>query len=68
MKPHTRTGTDINGRVGIDWGVYGVQETFVIDRRIGYKHIGQLRPRALQKIAPQIIGLCKHDTHWGVSR
>ena len=28
--PYTRTGADIDGRVGIDWGVYGVPETFVI--------------------------------------
>jgi len=49
--PYTRTGADINGRVGIDWGVYGVPETFVIDRegRIAYKHIGPLTPEALRK-------------------
>jgi len=49
--PYTRTGADINGRVGIDWGVYGVPETFVIDRdgRIAYKHIGALTQDALQK-------------------
>jgi len=42
--PYTRTGADITGRVGIDWGVYGVPETFVIDRqgRIAYKHIGPI--------------------------
>lgn len=42
--PYARTGADIDGRVGIDWGVYGVPETFVIDRagRIAYKHIGPL--------------------------
>ena len=42
--PYTRTGADINGRVGIDWGVYGVPETFVItkDGRIAYKQIGPL--------------------------
>src|SRR5690606_16548335 len=28
--PYTRTGADISGRVAIDWGVYGVPETFVI--------------------------------------
>lgn len=28
--PYTRTGADLNGRVSIDWGVYGVPETFVI--------------------------------------
>lgn len=42
--PYTRTGADINGRAGIDWGVYGVPETFVIDRegKIAYKHIGPI--------------------------
>lgn len=47
--PYTRTGADISGQVGIDWGVYGVPETFVIDRdgRIAYKHIGPVTPQAL---------------------
>ena len=42
--PYTRTGADVDGRVGIDWGVYGVPETFVIgpDGRIAYKHIGPI--------------------------
>lgn len=42
--PYIRTGADIDGRVGIDWGVYGVPETFVIDKtgRIAYKHIGPI--------------------------
>jgi len=48
--PYTRTGADISGRVGIDWGVYGVPETFVVDRNgvIAYKHIGPITPKALQ--------------------
>ena len=47
--PYTRTGADINGRVGIEFGVYGVPETFVIGRdgRIAYKHIGPVTPDAL---------------------
>ena len=60
--PYTRTGADINGRVGIDWGVYGVPETFVIDRdgRIAYKHIGALTPEVLRiKIIPLINELRK---------
>lgn len=59
---YTRTGADIDGRVGIEWGVYGVPETFVIDRdgRIAYKHIGQLTPQALrEKIIPLINELRK---------
>lgn len=48
--PYTRTGADLNGRVAIDWGVYGVPETFVItkDGRIAYKQIGPLNPEALE--------------------
>ena len=44
--PYARTGGDLDGRVGIAWGVYGVPETFVIDRegRIAYKHSGPLTP------------------------
>lgn len=40
--PYTRTGADLNGRVAIDWGVYGVPETFIVDSdgRIVHKHIG----------------------------
>lgn len=55
--PYTRTGADIDGRVGIDWGVYGVPETFVIDRNghIAYKHIGPMTRRDWdEKIAPLI--------------
>ncbi len=48
--PYTRTGADLNGRVAIDWGVYGVPETFVItkDGRIAHRHIGPLTPQVLE--------------------
>ncbi len=48
--PYTRTGADRNGRVAIDWGVYGVPETFVIakDGRIAHKHIGPLTAESLE--------------------
>ena len=47
--PYTRTGADLDGRVGIDWGVYGIPETFVVDAegRIAYKHIGALTEQVL---------------------
>ena len=47
--PYTRTGADISGRVAIDWGVYGVPETFVIgaDGRVAYKHIGPVSEATL---------------------
>ncbi len=55
--PYTRTGADIDGRVAIDWGVYGVPETFVIDRegRIAYKHIGPITPGVLEKTLRPLI-------------
>lgn len=55
--PYTRTGADEDGRVGIDWGVYGVPETFVIgpDGRIAYKHIGPITPEFVsEKLIPMI--------------
>lgn len=44
--PYARTGADIDGRVAIDWGVYGVPETFIVDREgiIRYKQIGPISP------------------------
>jgi cytochrome c biogenesis protein CcmG/thiol:disulfide interchange protein DsbE len=49
--PFRRIGADRNGRVGIEWGVYGVPETFVIDRdgHIAYRHVGPLQPRDLER-------------------
>ncbi len=55
--PYTRTGADIEGRVAIDWGVYGVPETFVVDRagRIAYKHIGAVTPKVLDEVLIPLI-------------
>ncbi len=49
--PYTRTGADRDGRVAINWGVYGVPETFVItkDGRIAHKHIGPLTAKDLEE-------------------
>lgn len=48
--PYTRIGADRAGRVAIDWGVYGLPETFVIDAegRIAYKHIGPFNRQSLE--------------------
>jgi cytochrome c biogenesis protein CcmG/thiol:disulfide interchange protein DsbE len=42
--PYTRTGADRDGRVGIEWGVYGVPETYVVGRdgRIHHRQVGPL--------------------------
>ena len=58
--PYTRTGADLDGRVAIDWGVYGVPETFVVDRggRIAFKQIGPITPEILEHtILPTIARL-----------
>ena len=55
--PYTKIGADQNGRAGIDWGVYGVPETYVIgqDGVIKYKHVGPLDAAAVEKeILPEI--------------
>ena len=58
--PYAATGADADGRVGIDWGVYGVPETFVVDGtgRVRHKHIGVLTRRDLDEtILPLIAAL-----------
>jgi len=55
--PYTRVGADIDGRVAIDWGVYGVPETFIIDKtgHIAYKRIGAINLKIWQeKLLPMI--------------
>lgn len=49
--PYQVSVYDAAGRIAIDYGVYGVPETYVIDRRgvIRYKHIGPLTPEIAQK-------------------
>ena len=44
--PFAAAGFDVSGRASIEWGVYGVPETFVIDRdgRIAYKLVGAITP------------------------
>ena len=48
--PYTLSVLDLDGRVGIDYGVYGVPETYLIDRDgiIRYKRVGPLTPQILQ--------------------
>lgn len=55
--PYARIGADVTGRVGIDFGVYGVPETFVINGKgeIVLKHVGPLDRQAWKdKIEPAI--------------
>jgi cytochrome c biogenesis protein CcmG/thiol:disulfide interchange protein DsbE len=63
--PYTRTGSDRDGRVAIDWGVYGVPETYVVsaEGRIVYKHIGPVSEEVLKEtIMPKIEALRSGET------
>lgn len=48
--PYTASLSDTDGRVGIDFGVYGVPETFIIDRQgvVRFKHIGPVTPEVIR--------------------
>jgi cytochrome c biogenesis protein CcmG/thiol:disulfide interchange protein DsbE len=55
--PFTAVGTDRSGRNAIEWGVYGMPETFVIDGagKIAYKHVGPISKESLEaKLLPAI--------------
>ena len=49
--PYVASAFDADGRVGINWGVYGVPETFVIDKAglIRHKHTGPVTPESLDR-------------------
>ena len=49
--PYVVSLADTSGRTGIDWGVYGVPETFLIDKQgvIRHKHIGPITRESLEK-------------------
>jgi cytochrome c biogenesis protein CcmG/thiol:disulfide interchange protein DsbE len=60
--PYQLTVLDLDGRVGIDYGVYGVPETYVIDKQgvIRMKHTGPITPESLQRrILPLLAELEK---------
>jgi cytochrome c biogenesis protein CcmG/thiol:disulfide interchange protein DsbE len=55
--PYSLSAYDVDGRVGIDYGVYGVPETFVIDKMgvIRYKQIGPITQESLDKTILPLI-------------
>lgn len=60
--PYVLSAVDADGRVGIDYGVYGVPETYVIDKAgtIRMKHTGPITPESLQKeVLPLVAELSK---------
>lgn len=49
--PYQLSVMDRDGKIGLDWGVYGVPETFVIDKKgvVRHKHIGPVDAKSLQE-------------------
>jgi len=56
--PFSAVGIDRQGRTAVDWGVYGVPETFIVgpDGVIRFKYVGPIGPEALGKIIKPEIG------------
>ena len=55
--PYALSAFDADGRVGIDYGVYGVPETFVIDKQgvIRHKQVGPLTPEVMESIILPLV-------------
>jgi cytochrome c biogenesis protein CcmG, thiol:disulfide interchange protein DsbE len=56
--PYAKVGMDGNGRAGIEWGVYGVPETFIVkgDGTIAYKFVGPMSAETLESVVkPEIL-------------
>jgi cytochrome c biogenesis protein CcmG/thiol:disulfide interchange protein DsbE len=49
--PYAQIGADVSGRVGIEWGVYGLPETFIVDKqgRIRYRRVGPIDAYTLER-------------------
>jgi cytochrome c biogenesis protein CcmG/thiol:disulfide interchange protein DsbE len=59
--PYIANAFDSDGRVGIDWGVYGTPETFIIDREgiIRHKHVGPITIEILKEEILPIVARLK---------
>ncbi len=56
--PYAKVGLDPDGRAGIEWGVYGVPETYIVrgDGTIAYKVVGPITAESLEsEVKPQIL-------------
>lgn len=62
--PYKRIGSDIDGRAGIEFGVTGMPESFVIDRAgvIRYKQVGAITPAALKNTIVPLIARLQRET------
>lgn len=62
--PYTRIGSDLDGRAGIEFGVTGMPESFIVDRAgvICYKQVGVITPAALEKTIVPLIARLQQET------
>jgi cytochrome c biogenesis protein CcmG, thiol:disulfide interchange protein DsbE len=62
--PYDVSIMDQDGRIGIDWGVYGVPETFVVDKKgiVRYKHTGPVSVEAIQTLLLPLIAKLQAET------
>ena len=62
--PYTINAHDLKGNVGIDFGVYGVPESFLIDKKgqIRYKQIGPFTPESIQKTLIPLVKTLQKET------
>lgn len=62
--PYNVSIMDQDGRIGIDWGVYGVPETFIVDKQgiVRYKHTGPVSVDDIQKIFLPMIAKLQAGT------
>lgn len=61
--PFAAVGVDASGRAAIEWGVYGVPETFVIDRggRIAFKLVGPITPENIERVLEPAIAAAERS-------
>jgi cytochrome c biogenesis protein CcmG/thiol:disulfide interchange protein DsbE len=60
--PYLASGFDAEGRVGINWGVYGTPETFLVDQQgmIRYKVIGPVSSQVWEELLLPLIAQLEH--------
>jgi cytochrome c biogenesis protein CcmG/thiol:disulfide interchange protein DsbE len=65
--PYTRTGADRDGRVGIEWGLYGVPETYVVsaDGRVMHKHAGPLTEQVRETTIMPLVERLRRSANRG---
>ena len=61
--PYSDVIIDKNGKIGIEWGVYGIPETFIVDsnKKIQFRHVGPINKKILKNINLKINEIKRND-------